>query len=347
MKGAYFLKKKKRIYNPKVQYEKKSFLTNEEENRLRNFLLFGSTDSTVYSEFKKNDAIRFIIKKSPYMFKKISLEEKPFNRDVVAFCLSSLLAAGKDGKHILNDIFLKYIKKSIDLFAFIYYCKQYRTSKDKLFPFVNKYFYNYSLAKHQKDFNLYEDNEYLLKFKDLFNYGLNIKDKKVEAWLGKIVTKKDYAKETVKLEKSDKSILNFIDEDILFSNNYYLQPFIFAENYNSKNYIIEKYNFCYKFDHSLKELFETKPPIACKERKYTIIYLDILINTALKEGEKVDKIIIWGNGKTYKFFDRQFKTDIPIIRVYFNKQKLNKNIFDINFVGFNKETTLQELQRVV
>jgi hypothetical protein len=336
------------IYRKKARYETKNFLTDEEKKAIKSFVVFGSTDHIIHSRFRTSEQIYKLIKKSPITLKNTFREEKPFNKEVIAFSLACLLSAGAEGKHILNDLFFKYTKKLLNLYAFVFYARLLKTSKDKIVPFITKYIHNYSLKKFQKEIAMYRYNDYGISFEDL---EFKPKTKEEKILFGKILQDRTTYEEpdnVIRINKRDTKIATIIDGDLLYDNEYFAYPFIFAENYNSDNYIVERYNSFYKHTVSLRTMLESEVPLATKERLYTLVYLDVIIKEILTNEVKPKVICVFGAGKEYVFKDRGFTTDIPIIRVYFNeKQKKFDRVMNYNIVGFNKDVTLPTLERII
>lgn len=217
-------------YKVKRYFPKENYLSKENAKKLKNWLTVGYTGNFIESShpFSKNKEIQNLLKKHPYEFKKIINDNiKCVDKQIIIFSLACITLSGKDGKHVLNDLFLKYVKTLGDLYYFVSYIKELKNINESIYPYIIKYIRNQSFEKLHKEILIYRDHPTGISFSFLLNKcGLEARNEKEKLYFQYFLNSKskcfmpiieDY--NLLKKNKSAKNIEKFCYE-MLPSNNH-------------------------------------------------------------------------------------------------------------------------------
>ena len=169
-------------------------MSKEEAKKLKDWLTIGYVGNVIDSSepFSKNKEIANLIKKHPYSFKKITEDNlRCVDKKILIYALACCTFAGKDGKHVLNDLFLKFIRTLSDLYYFVSYVKEMRNINETITPYVIKFVRSQSFEKLHKEIIMFRNHETEINFNFLISKcGLTARNEKEELYFKTITSPK-------------------------------------------------------------------------------------------------------------------------------------------------------------
>lgn len=231
-------------YKVKRFFPKENFLSKENAKKLRNWLTVGYTGNHIDSSmpFSRHKEIQTLLKKHPYEFKKIIGDNiKCVDKQIIIFSLACITLSGKDGKHVLNDLFLKYIKTLGDLYYFVSYIKELKNLNENITPYITKYIRNQSFEKIHKEILIYRNHITGINFSFLLKKcGLEARNEKEKLYFNYLLNPKskcfipiveDY--NLLKKNKQAKNIEKFCYEMLPDNNKNNLEKIVKNTNLNT------------------------------------------------------------------------------------------------------------------
>ena len=240
-------------YKLKRFFPKENFLSKENEKKLRKWLTLGYIENRIESSipFIKNKEIQTILKKNPYQFKKIIGDNiRCVDKQIIIYSLACITLSGKNGKHVLNDLFLKYIKTLGDLYYFISYVKELKNLNENITPYIAKYIRNQSFEKTHKEILIYREHITGINFVFLLKKcGLEPRNKKEKLYFNYLLNPKskcsipileDY--NFIKKNKPAKNMDKFCYEMLPNNNKISLEKVVKNTNINTILKNMDKFN---------------------------------------------------------------------------------------------------------